>query len=51
MLEYVPKVVNEDVNKELVREVEEDEIKNAVFQLGLDRMDLMDCFIRNFGKL
>ena len=34
VLEYVPKVVNEDVNKELVREVEEDEIKNAVFQLG-----------------
>ena len=34
VLEYVPKVVNEDVNKELVREVEEDEIRNAMFQLG-----------------
>ena len=44
VLEYVPKVVNEDVNKELVREVEEDEIKNAVFQLGTFKAPGSDGF-------
>ena len=44
ILDYVPKLVNEDMNRSLMEEVGEDEIKKVVFQLGTYKSPCPDGF-------
>ena len=55
IMEVVPRMVSEDMNKELIRNVSDDEILKAVFELGaLNHQSLtvlMVYSIKDIGKL
>ena len=54
-MEVVPRMVSEDMNKELIRNVSDNEILKAVFELGAlhqqGLMVLMVYSIKDIGKL
>lgn len=51
VLQAVPKLVDDKTNQELTKELTEEEVKRAVFQLGVSKAPRLNCFPGLFYQL